>query len=67
MSKNEIIEKMQMSYYENDLAAGKMTMDDAMESIKDAFNTKKGFEEMGYILPTKKTEYPYWADDATGA
>ena len=58
--KNEIIEKMQMSYYENDLAAGKMTMDDAMESIKDAFNTKKGFEEMGYMLPAAKTAYPFW-------
>ena len=51
---------MQMSYYENDLAAGKMTMDDAMESIKDAFNTKKGFEEMGYMLPAAKTAYPFW-------
>ena len=58
--KNEIIEKMQMSYYEYDLAAGKMTMDDAMESIKDAFNTKKGFEEMGYMLPAAKTAYPFW-------
>lgn len=58
--KNEIIEKMQMSYYEKDMAAGKITMDDAMESIKDAFNTKKGFEEMGYMLPTAKTAYPFW-------
>ena len=58
--KNEIIEKMQMSYYEKDMAAGKITMDDAMESIKDAFNTKKGFEEMGYMLPPAKTAYPFW-------
>ena len=53
--KNEIIEKMQMSYYEKDLALGKISMDDAMESIKDAFSTKKGFEEMGYMLPAAKT------------
>ena len=58
--KNEIIEKMQMSYYEKDMAAGKISMDDAMESIKDAFNTKKGFEEMGYMLPPAKTAYPFW-------
>jgi len=58
--KNEIIEKMQMSYYEKDLGAGKITMEDAMDSIKDAFNTKKGFEEMGYMLPPAKTAYPFW-------
>ena len=58
--KNEIIEKMQMSYYEKDLAAGKLTIEDAMDSIKDAFNTKKGFEEMGYMLPPAKTAYPFW-------
>ena len=61
--KNEIIEKMQMSYYEKDLAEGKITMEDAMESIKDAFNTKKGFEEMGYMLPPAKTAYPFWQNE----
>ena len=30
-----------MSYYEKDIAAGKISMDDAMDSIKDAFNTKR--------------------------
>ena len=58
--KNEIIEKMQMSYYEKDLAAGKITIEDAMDSIKETFNTKKGFEEMGYMLPPAKTAYPFW-------
>ena len=45
-----------------------MSIENAMYAIKDAFERKpENFEEMGYILPTKKTEYPYWADDATGA
>ena len=61
--KNEIIEKMQMSFYEKDIAAGNMSIEDAMESIKDAFNTKKGFEEMGYILPAGKTAYPFWEEE----
>lgn len=61
--KNEIIEKMQMSYYEKDLATGKITIEDAMDSIKETFNTKKGFEEMGYMLPPAKTAYPFWENE----
>ena len=58
--KNELLAKMQMSYYEDDIAKGKMSMDDAMQSLKDAFEKKKEYEEMGYVLPAKKTESPYW-------
>ena len=65
--KNELLSKTQMSYYEEQIARGDMTIESAMYAIKDAFERKQNFEEMGYILPTKKTEYPYWADDATGA
>lgn len=60
--KNELLAKMQMSYYENDIAEGKMSMDDAMQSLKDAFEKKKEYEEMGYVLPVKKTESPYWKE-----
>jgi hypothetical protein len=28
----------------------------------DAYERKANFEEMGYLLPPKKTEYPYWVD-----
>ena len=38
---------------------GDMSIENAMYAIKDAFERKQNFEEMGYILPTKKTEYPY--------
>ena len=61
--KNDIIAKLQMSYYEKDMATGKMSMDDVMSNMKEAFNTKKEFEDMGYMLPQKKTEYPYWVEE----
>ena len=58
--KNEIIAKMQMTYYELDMMTGKMTIDEVMTSIKTSFEEKKKFEDMGYILPMKKNEAPYW-------
>jgi len=61
--KNELLAKMQMSYYESDIAEGKMSMDDAMQSLKNAFEKKKEYEEMGYVLPVKKTESPYWKNE----
>ena len=62
--KNEILARMNMSFYMDDVAKGKLTMEDAMEGIKEAFNTKTEFEEMGYMLPEKKTAYPFWKDGA---
>ena len=60
--KNELLAKMQLSYYEGDIASGKMSIDDAMTSIKDAFDKKKEYEDMGYMLPAKKTESPFWKE-----
>ena len=60
--KNELFAKMQLSYYEGDIASGKMTIDDAMTSIKSAFDKKKEYEDMGYMLPAKKTESPFWKE-----
>ena len=64
--KNELLSKTQMSFYEEQIARGDMSIENAMFAIKDAFERKRNFEEMGYMLPSKKTEYPYWADDAAG-
>ena len=61
--KNELLSKTQMSFYEEKIGKGEMTLDQAMFAIKDAYERKQNFEEMGYILPTKKTEYPYWAEE----
>ncbi len=61
--KNELLAKTQMSYYEKDIAAGTMTLEQAMLALKDAFERKQNFEEMGYMLPSKKVDYPYWVDE----
>ena len=61
--KNELLAKTQMSFYEKDIAGGKMTLDEAMLALKDAYEQKASFEEMGYILPPKKTDYPYWVEE----
>ena len=62
--KNELLAKTQMSFYEEQIARGDMSVENAMFAIRDAYERKQNFEEMGYMLPAKKTEYPYWADEA---
>jgi hypothetical protein len=64
--KNELLAKTQMSFYEKDINAGTMTVEQAMFALKDAYERKANFEEMGYLLPPKKTEYPYWIDEMEG-
>ena len=58
--KNELLAKTSMTFYESMISSGDMTIDNAMHAIKDAFERKKNFEEMGYILPHQTTRYPYW-------
>jgi hypothetical protein len=58
--KNELIAKTSMTYYETKIASGEMEIDNVMYAIKDAFEKKKSFEGMGYMLPPEKTKYPYW-------
>lgn len=61
--KNELIAKTEMNFYKDKISSGEITIEDAMYSIKDAFERIQKFEEMGYILPAKKTEYAYWIDE----
>ena len=63
--KNELLEQAQMSFYETKIATGTITIEDAMNSIREAFTKKKEFEDMGYILPAGKTKYPYWEGEDT--
>lgn len=63
--KNELIAKTEMGYYKDKISSSDMTIEDAMNSIKDAFERIQKFEEMGYILPPKKTEYPYWIEEVS--
>jgi hypothetical protein len=58
--KNELLERTQMSFYDKKISSGEMTINDAMNEIKTAYERKQGFEEMGYMLPSKKTKYPHW-------
>ena len=61
--KNELLEQAQMSFYETKIATGTITIEDAMNSIREAFTKKQEFESMGYMLPAGKTKYPYWAEE----
>ena len=49
-----------MSFYDKKISSGEMTIDSAMDEIRDAYGKKQSFEEVGYMLPPKKTDYPYW-------
>ena len=61
--KNELILKTEMSYYKDKISSGATTLEGAMSSIKEAYEEMQKYEEMGYILPPKKTDYPYWIDE----
>ena len=61
--KNELLARTQMSFYDKKISCGEMTVDSAMNEIREAYGRKQGFEEMGYMLPPKKTEYPFWVDE----
>jgi hypothetical protein len=60
--KNELIQKTEMSFYNEKISSGEITIEDAMSSIKSAYEEMKRYEEIGYILPPKKSDYPYWID-----
>ena len=61
--KNELLDRTKMSFYENQIASGAMTLDAAMEQIKAAFQEKQQFESLGLVLPEKKTEAPYYESE----
>jgi len=61
--KNDLLARTTMSYYEDKIASGEITIENVMLAIKDAFERKKNYEEMGYMLPINKTEYPYWIEN----
>ena len=61
--KNELLEKTKMSFYEERIATGVITLDNAMEQIKSAFQEKQHYEGLGLVLPEKKTEAPYYESE----
>jgi hypothetical protein len=62
--KNELILKTEMSYYKDKISSGETTLESAMSSIKEAYEEMQKYEEMGYILPAKKADYPYWVNES---
>lgn len=63
--KNDLLAKTQISYYDEKISSGEMTIESAMNSIKEAYEQVKAFQEIGYILPPEKTKYPYFVDKAS--
>lgn len=63
LQKNELLDRTKMSFYENQIASGAITLDAAMEQIKAAFQEKQQFEGLGLVLPEKKTEAPYYESE----
>lgn len=61
--KNELLDRTKMSFYENQIAAGVITLDAAMEQIKAAFQEKQQYEGLGLVLPERKTEAPYYESE----
>ena len=45
------------------MGGGTMTVEQAMFALKNAYERKANFEEMGFMLPPRKTEYPYWIEE----
>ena len=54
--KNELLAKLDMSYYQSDIACGNLTLEQAFALIKEAFEKKEALEGLGYYLSPNKTE-----------
>lgn len=54
--KNLLLEKLDMSYYQDGIASGAITMEQALSSIQEAFKQKQDLEAKGYYLSPNKTE-----------
>lgn len=54
--KNKLLDKLDMSNYQDDIANGTITIEDAMKSIQEALQQKMEYEALGYYLSPNKTE-----------
>ena len=54
--KNDILDKLDMSYYQADISSGKITMQDAFSMIEENLKKKMEWESKGYYLSPNKTE-----------
>jgi hypothetical protein len=44
------------------VASLNLTMEQALYALKDAFERKQSFEEIGFVLSSRKTSHPHWFD-----
>ena len=54
--KNELLAKLDITYYQNDIASGNLTLEQAFSLIKEAYEKKEKLEGLGYYLSPNKTE-----------
>ena len=54
--KNALLAQLDMNYYQRDIQVGNLTLEEAFEKIKQAFDRKQELENAGYYLSPNKTE-----------
>ena len=54
--KNKLLEKMELTYYEDAIKSGEITEAEAFAKMSEAFATKRQLESEGYYLSPNKTE-----------
>mgnify|MGYP003109684238 CR=1 FL=1 len=54
--KNEILDRCNLTYYQEDIDSGKITLEDALASIQENYKIKKDWENKGIFLSPNKTE-----------
>jgi hypothetical protein len=54
--KNELVAKIDLLYYENDISSGKITFEEAQKLAKEAYDKKQELENAGYFISKNKTE-----------
>ena len=54
--KNQLIEKLDISYYDQDIKSGRLTLEEAFAEVKKAYSKKEEIEKLGYYLSPLKTE-----------
>tara|TARA_S200002703_G_C3801440_1_gene247760 strand:+ start:4402 stop:5511 length:1110 start_codon:yes stop_codon:yes gene_type:complete len=54
--KNEILAKLDLQYYQDDISSGIITMEEAFNKIAEAYKMKEYYESQGFYLSPNKTE-----------
>jgi hypothetical protein len=54
--KNELIDRLNILYYQKDIESGAITQEEALEKVGEALQEKKKWEDAGYTITMNKTE-----------